>query len=488
MGCGSCGVGGCGTKPAGCGSKGSCLTGGCGKLNAFDWLSNMDLPETKKFDVVEIRFKAGRKEFFRNDAQIELFTGDLVVVDGSPGFHVGYVSLQGELVRLQMRKKKVKNDQKIPSIIRKANQEDLDKLEEARNREMTTMYRSREIIREYKLAMKLSDVEIQADGKKATFYYSADKRVDFRELIKSLASEFKLRVDMRQISLRQEASRLGGIGSCGRELCCSTWLTDFKSVTTSAARYQNLSLNPAKLSGQCGRLKCCLNYELDTYLDALVDIPEVKKPLETLKGKAILQKTDIFRKLMWFSYEGESTWHEVSAERVSYVMQSNAQGIKPDTLAEQVEKPRAAPEKSMFELQLDKNAPRRAKGAARSGAKGKPRPNRKPKDAAAKAKDPNKPKDPVKAKAQPGQKPRRKGSGQHSRPQGEGQQPQQGPQPRKKSPQEGGQKPKPKKPRSPRPENSQGAANDKPRSEQTAKPRRKKRPPRPPKQQPPKTE
>lgn len=303
-------------------------------MNVFDWLSNMDLPVVDKFDIVEIRFKGGRKEFFRNSHQLDLTTGDAVVVDVPNGHHLGYVSLQGELVRLQMQKRKIKNDDQIKDIYRIATQKDLEKYEELQHKEMPVLYRTREIIRELKLEMKLSDVEYQADGSKATFFYSADDRVDFRQLIKLLAGEFKLRVEMRQISLRQEAGRLGGIGSCGRELCCSTWLTDFKSVSTTAARYQNLSLNPSKLSGQCGRLKCCLNYELETYMDALEDIPSVNQPLKTAKGEVVLQKTDIFRKMMWFGYASEDQWHPVPAKRVHEILEMNAQGIVPATLLE----------------------------------------------------------------------------------------------------------------------------------------------------------
>jgi len=303
-------------------------------MNVFDWLSNMDLPQIDTFDIVEVKFKGGRKEFFRNTDELELTTGDPVVVDVPNGHHIGYISLQGELVRLQMQKKKVANNDDLRKIYRVANEKDLEAFEKVRNREMPTLYRTRQIIDQLKLSMKLSDVEYQADNNKATFYYSADSRVDFRELIKVLASEFKIRVEMRQISLRQEAGRLGGIGSCGRELCCSTWLTDFKSVSTSAARYQNLSLNPSKLSGQCGRLKCCLNYELDTYMNALEDIPEINGPLQTKTGPAQLQKTDIFRKLMWFSYEKESTWIALKASRVKEIIELNKNKIQPDTLQE----------------------------------------------------------------------------------------------------------------------------------------------------------
>ena len=334
MGCKSCSTGGCGTKglggvTLGCKNNGACSTGGCNKMNVFDWLSNMEIPTANQFDVVEIKFKGGRKEYFRNANQLELYTGDPVVVEVASGHHVGYVSLQGELVRLQMIKKNIQNDDTIKIIYRKANEKDLERHEQAVARDLTTMYRTREIIREVNLNMKLSDVEFQSDGTKATFYYSSDERVDFRELIKSLAGEFKVRVEMKQISLRQEASRLGGVGVCGRELCCSTWLTDFKNVTTSAARYQNLSLNPSKLSGQCGRLKCCLNYELETYMDALRDIPAVEGPLLTQKGEATLQKTDIFKKIMWFGYDAESTWYPVPVARVREILDLNKQGTKP---------------------------------------------------------------------------------------------------------------------------------------------------------------
>jgi cell fate regulator YaaT (PSP1 superfamily) len=318
----------------GCGKSGSCGTGGCNKLNSFDWLADMELPETERFDVVEVRFKNGRKEFFRNSHKLQLYSGDPVIVDVPNGHHLGHVALQGELVRLQMLKKKVVNDENIRSIYRIATQKDISRFEELCNRESPALYRTREIILGLKLSMKLTDVEFQSDGTKATFYYSADERVDFRELIKLLAAEFKVRVEMRQISLRQEASRLGGIGSCGRELCCSTWLTEFKSVTTTAARYQNLSLNPGKLSGQCGRLKCCLNYELETYMEALKDIPNVEAPLKTQQGEARLQKTDIFRRLMWFGYENDNTWVPIPVERVNEIIELNKKDQKPVSLLE----------------------------------------------------------------------------------------------------------------------------------------------------------
>lgn len=331
MGCGSCSSG---SNVAGCNNNGGCQTGGCNKLNVFDWLSNMDIPVIDKFNIVEVRFKGGNKDYFKNSENLDLTTGDAVVVDVPNGHHIGHVSLQGELVRLQMQKRKIKDDDEIKKIYRIAHDKDLEKYEEVKKRELPTMYRARQIITDTKLKMKLSDVEYQADNSKATFFYSADERVDFRELIKLLAGEFRIRVEMRQISLRQEAGRLGGIGSCGRELCCSTWLTDFKSVSTSAARYQNLSLNPSKLSGQCGRLKCCLNYELDTYMEALEHIPKIDKSIQTEIGYAKLQKTDIFRKIMWFGYEGENTWHPVNVDRVHEIIALNKAGKKPSSLLE----------------------------------------------------------------------------------------------------------------------------------------------------------
>jgi cell fate regulator YaaT (PSP1 superfamily) len=324
-GCSSCST----SSTGGCQNNGTCGTSDCNKMNAFDWLAHMGIPVVDKFDIVEVKFKGGRKDYYRNVENLALTTGDPVVVDVPNGHHIGYVSLQGELVRLQMQKRKIKDDDNILRIYRIANQKDLEKWEEAKNKEIPTLYRGKQIIDELKLTMKLSDVEFQADSSKATFYYSADDRVDFRELIKLLASEFKIRVEMRQISLRQEAGRLGGIGVCGRELCCSTWIHDFKSVSTAAARYQNLSLNPSKLSGQCGRLKCCLNYELDTYMSALEDVPTVDKPLQTEAGTAKLQKTDIFRKLMWFSYNNENNWHSITCERVKEIQEMNKNGVTP---------------------------------------------------------------------------------------------------------------------------------------------------------------
>lgn len=375
-GCTTCIVPSENNKIPGCRNNGGCLTDGCDKLSVTDWLSDMELPTGEIFNIIEVRFKSGRKEFFKNK-ELDLVTGDPVVVDVPNGHHIGYVSLMGELVKFQMKKKNIEEDENIRNIYRKATTRDLEKFEEVRGREMKTLQRTREIIEDKGLEMKLTDVEYQADNTKATFYYSADERVDFRELIKLLASEFKIRIEMRQISLRQEAGRLGGIGSCGRELCCSTWLTDFKSVSTTSARYQNLSLNPSKLSGQCGRLKCCLNYELDTYMEALVDIPEIEAPLVTEKGEAFLQKTDIFKKIMWFGYKNENTWIPVDAFRVSEVMELNKKGQKPATLLEDEE---ADTEDTTMALnsdleELDRKFKKKTKRKKRKKKRFKPRRN-----------------------------------------------------------------------------------------------------------------
>ncbi|HEY9184369.1 MAG TPA: regulatory iron-sulfur-containing complex subunit RicT [Salegentibacter sp.] len=319
----------CSTKdgqPKGCKNNGTCGTDSCNKLSVFDWLSNMSLPQgVEVFNFVEVRFKNGRKDFFRNTENLSLSMGDVVATEASPGHDVGMVSLAGELVRVQMKKKKVTPDSaEILKVYRKATQKDIDVWEEYRQREEAIKKRAREIAIRLKLSMKISDVEFQGDGSKATFYYTADDRVDFRQLIKEFAREFNTRIEMKQIGLRQEAARLGGIGSCGRELCCSTWLTDFRSVSTSAARYQQLSLNPQKLAGQCGKLKCCLNYELDTYLEALKAFPRTDTKLYTKKGTAVCQKIDIFQGFLWYAYEGEwMNWYKITAKQANKIIQSN---------------------------------------------------------------------------------------------------------------------------------------------------------------------
>jgi cell fate regulator YaaT (PSP1 superfamily) len=369
----------CGTKKdgkvSGCNNNGACETGGCNKMNVFDWLSNMDMPVESRFSVAEVRFKNGRKDFYRNTESLSLTTGDAVIIEAATGHHLGYISMQGELVRLQMQKKKVANDDEIKKIYRLATQKDLEKFADIQKRDLPTLFRTREIIRQLNLNMKLSDVEYQADNTKATFFYSAEDRVDFRELIKLLATEFKVRVEMRQISLRQEAGRLGGIGVCGRELCCSTWLSDFKNVATSAARYQNLSLNPSKLSGQCGRLKCCLNYELETYMDALKDIPEIEVPLLTEQGEARLQKTDIFRRIMWFGYKEDNNWYPLRIERVNEILELNRAGKKPASLEIDKEVVKEPLSKLNSDLEsMDKKFQSKSKKKKKNRSRGKDRP------------------------------------------------------------------------------------------------------------------
>lgn len=335
MACSGCSTGRGNGTPAGCRSNGQCGISGCNKLDIFDWLANMQLPNgQKQFDIVEVRFKNSRKDFFKNTTGLDLFQGDVVAVEGNPGHDIGTVSLSGELVKLQMKKLHVAYDSpEIKALYRKAKPADIEKWQSTINREVETMYKARVIASGLGLEMKLSDVEFQGDGSKATFFYTAPDRVDFRELIKKLAEEFRVRIEMRQIGQRQESARLGGIGSCGRELCCATWLRDFRTVNTSAARYQQLALNPQKLAGQCGKLKCCLNYELDSYMDALKDFPETDKPIETKVGIAFYQKMDIFKRTMWFSYkENPGVFIAVGVSRVKDLYEMNKQGIIPDDL------------------------------------------------------------------------------------------------------------------------------------------------------------
>lgn len=331
MGCDSCSTG----KPNGCKSNGGCGTGGCNRMNVYDWLANLPFSDPESScRVVEITFNQGsRKDFYRNSTLNSYERGDIVALEGVNGFDVGTVNLTGELVRLQLKKKGVKEDSPdIKKILRLATDSDIEKWKANKLREKEVLIRSRAIARQLNLDLKMAEVEIQADGKKATFFYIADERVDFRELIRVYASEFKVKVEMKQIGARQEAGKVGGIGSCGRELCCSTWLTDFKSVNTNAARYQNLSINQTKLSGQCGRLKCCLNYELDTYLDALQHFPEDADVLEVAKGRAFLLKKDIFRNLMWYTMADSTKHYPLSIETVKKIRAQNKEGIRPEEL------------------------------------------------------------------------------------------------------------------------------------------------------------
>ncbi len=337
MACAGCSVNLKDGQPIGCRNNGNCSTGGCNRLNTFDWITAQEIEDVEPFHIVEISFKNGsRKSFFYNQPFTRATTGDLVVVDTQAGYDIGRISLSGELVRLQMAKRKVSPNGFFPKVIRKANERDLEKLEEVRNMEKPIMIRARAISRTLGLNMKLGDVEFQADGKKATFFYTADGRVDFRELIRHYAKEFKVKVEMRQIGARQESARIGGLGPCGRELCCSTWLTTYRTVSTAAARYQNLAINQAKLSGQCGRLKCCLNYELDTYMEALSNFPEDAEKLRTRNGVAIMMKTDIFKGLMYYGYEhehGRGRLYALDLQQVRSVREMNRRGEQPEDLA-----------------------------------------------------------------------------------------------------------------------------------------------------------
>lgn len=338
MGCAGCSTGrGTNSLPGGCKNNGGCSSGGCNKLNVFDWLSNMQLPSgQEKSDLVEVRFKNGRKSYFKDVNNVNVQVGDVVAVEASPGHDIGTVSLTGELVGIQVAKKNVKKDE-IKKLYRKARPNDVEKWDEAMKMEKPTMTQARKYAIDLGLKMKICDVEYQGDKTKATFYYTAEERVDFRELIKIYASTFKIRIEMRQIGARQEAARLGGVGPCGRELCCASWLTDFRSVSTSAARYQQLSLNPQKLAGQCGKLKCCLNFELDSYLDAIKDFPETNITLKTGQGTFVHFKSDIFKRLIWYiCKEDRSLFVSVPVDRVKEVIAANKKGEIPEVLAEKV--------------------------------------------------------------------------------------------------------------------------------------------------------
>jgi cell fate regulator YaaT (PSP1 superfamily) len=350
MGCGS---GGC--SSGGC-SSGGCSSGGCNKLNTFDWLAEMDLPpHMKPFDIVEVRFKGTRKEFYKSSL-VDFFTNEFVVVEAENGYDIGKVSLKGELVKLQLKKyNRSEHDTDFRKIVRKATEADIAKFKENQELEVPTMYKARSIAMELGLSMKLSDVEYQGDRRKATFFYTAEERVDFRELIKRLAESFKVRIEMRQIGYRQEAARLGAIGSCGRELCCSTWLTDFKIVSTHAARYQNLSLNPLKLNGQCGKLKCCLNFELESYMEAVKEFPsENYVTLNFAENKVYKSvKTDILKRLMWFAPQTEigGEWLSLPVSEVREFQELNKKGEFP--VLEVQEKKSLKPEKVELEFKND---------------------------------------------------------------------------------------------------------------------------------------
>ncbi|MCD8288253.1 MAG: hypothetical protein LUC18_05365 [Porphyromonadaceae bacterium] len=307
----------------------------CGKLPCYDWLA--DIPESHDAtDLVEVQFKNTRKGYYRNSVGLRLQKGDVVAVEGTPGHDIGVVSLTGRLVLLQMRKNGVKTDSAdLKRVYRKAKATDLEKYKEAKGREHSTMLRARKIAEELHLNMKIGDVEYQGDGNKAIFYYIADDRVDFRQLIKVLAEVFRVRIEMKQIGARQEAGRIGGIGPCGRELCCSSWMSSFVSVATSAARFQDISLNPQRLAGQCAKLKCCLNYEVDAYVEGQKHLPSKEIPLETLTGTFYLVKTDIFKRQLTYSSskDGGANLEVIDANRAFEIISLNKRGIKPETLS-----------------------------------------------------------------------------------------------------------------------------------------------------------
>ena len=349
-------------SPRGCQNNGTCGSDSCNKLTVFDWLENMHPPQGEEdCSFVEVRFKNSRKEFFRFPKELKPQAGSLVITKVDRGYDLGTVTLAGALVAVQMKRKKIKAESdKIGTILRLANQEEIDIWQASRAKEAEVQKRARELAIALKLNMKLSDVEFQGDGKKATFYYTADKRVDFRQLIKDMARAFSIRIEMRQIGLREEASRLGGIGSCGRELCCSTWLTDFRSVNTAAARYQQLSLNPQKLAGQCGRLKCCLNYELEVYRSALKAFPKAEVKLQTEKGIGVFQKMDIFKGLIWYAYKGEwTTWHKLTVSAVKEIIDKNKANQKVPSLEAYVEEEVKEEKNKLFDIGVGQDSLKR---------------------------------------------------------------------------------------------------------------------------------
>ncbi|MGI9192262.1 MAG: regulatory iron-sulfur-containing complex subunit RicT [Chitinophagaceae bacterium] len=477
MGCGHCGTSSKGTLPTGCKDHGSCRSGGCNRLNVHDWLSLVPVADfSKPFPFIEVSFNHGsRKDYYKTNTPYLFEKGDYVTLDsGSGSWDVGVVSLTGELVKLQMKKKGVKEtSEELKAVLHKSTEEEVNRMLEAKKLEKDMMIRSRVIARSLNLDMKIAEVEMQADGKKATFFYTAEDRVDFRELIKQYAGEFRVKIEMRQIGIRQEAAKVGGIGSCGRELCCSTWLNEFKSVSTTAARYQNLSINQTKLSGQCGRLKCCLNYELDTYMDALRVFPDHADKLKMKDGTAYLQKRDIFKNLMWYSFERSNKLYPLTIERVNEIVELNKKGVFPDELqAVEVVKKSAPAEKNdyvdvvgQFSLKSLERAGKKKKQKERDKRQGGPQTANPagPKTQANQGPRPPRPE-------QSGNKPAQGAGG--NKPQGQGQNPNR-PQGNAPRPQ-GNQGPKPQGNQGPRPQGNQGPKQG-PRPQQAQGPR----PPRP---------
>lgn len=367
----------CGTKSAsGCENVNTC--GNSYKLSVFDWLSNINNPSESKCDFVEVRFKNDRKCFFKNVNNLPLHIGSVVTVESSPGHDIGVVSLTGELVGIQM-KKKFASEANPLKIYRLANQKDIEVWQESRAKEESVKILARKIAYSLNLSMKITDVEYQGDGGKITFYYTSETRVDFRQLIKEYASAFRTKIDMKQIGFRQEAAKVGGIGSCGRELCCSTWLTDFRSVNTNAARYQQLSINPQKLAGQCGKLKCCLNYELDSYLDALSDFPPSNATLDTEKGRAFCIKIDVFKKKMWFAYvERSMAWYDLDVADVKKLIAQNKKGEKTPPLEDLQKHDVTVKSVDLIQESSVDRFERKNRNPNQNRKKGKPNPNQKP--------------------------------------------------------------------------------------------------------------
>lgn len=373
MSCVGCSTGADG-KPSGCKSNGYCSTSGCNKLGVFDWLTGVPIASGQQpFDGVEVRFKNTRKAFYRNNGNLQLMPGDLVTVDAAPGHDIGMVSLTGELVRAQMERRKVPGDSyELRKVLRKSTQEDIDRWHVARKLEDDTMLKSRTMVRDARLDMKVTDVEYQGDGTKATVYYTAEDRIDFRGIVRTMSDRFKVRVEMKQIGTRQEAGRIGGIGSCGRELCCSTWLTDFRSVTTSAARYQQLALNPQKLAGQCGKLKCCLNYELDMYIEAVKSYPSANAKLKTQKGIGAHIKTDIFTEKMWYGFKRPGEPFVMAGfpiDVVRDILAKNKEGIEPDVDLNMADEPEPLVKSPDYENVVGQDDLTRFDGLAKSGKK-----------------------------------------------------------------------------------------------------------------------
>ncbi len=347
MGCASCSNS---IKPAGCRNNGYCADHQCNKLSSFDWLSNLTRDQQGDFPFVEVRFKNGRKLFFKIPSYLEPKMGSLVLVQVDYGYDIGVVALKGELARAQMRLKKVLDNELIGNVLRLPSQEEIQLWQKLQKKEAILQNRSRKMALDLGLEMKISDVEFQADGRKAIFFYTAEQRVDFRELIRVMATEFKIKIEMRQVGMRSEAGRLGGLGICGRELCCSTWLTDFRKVSSTAARFQQLSFNPDRLNGQCGKLKCCLNYELNSYIEALKKFPSADIKLKTKKGIGVFQKMNIFSDLMWYSYEKDRVnWYKFDVDTVKKIIKKNRQEILVSKLEDYMIKEEQDSERDFFD-------------------------------------------------------------------------------------------------------------------------------------------